>query len=319
MINNTNMQQATSNQALGKVAVLAGGCSAEREISLRSGRAVLQALLSVGVDALWFDPAEQPLANLVNLGVDKVFIALHGRGGEDGEIQGALASLGLPYTGSGVLACALSMDKSRTKALWRGMGLPTAASVTIAASAVDTVDCAAVLAELGGQVMVKPAHEGSSIGMGMASNAVELRAALVAAAEFDADVLVEAWLSGPEYTVAVLNGEALPAIKVQTPHAFYDYAAKYQDNTTQYICPAELSDEQEAQVRKLAVAAFHAVGAHGWGRVDMMMNSQGELQLLELNAVPGMTEKSLVPMAAAQVGLSFAELVLAVLANTADV
>lgn len=302
----------------GKVAVLAGGNSAEREVSLRSGAAVHEALQNAGVNAVLFDPAQQPLADLVGMGVNRVFIALHGRGGEDGQIQGALETLGLPYTGSGIMACALSMDKGRTKALWKGMGLPTAPSVTVQSSQMGAVDCGQLLAELGGQVMVKPAHEGSSIGMGMARNAEELAAALAAAAEFDSDMLVEAWLSGPEYTVAILGTQALPAIKVQTPHAFYDYAAKYQDNTTQYICPAELSAEQEQEVRALATAAFFAVGAEGWGRVDLMMNGHGELQLLELNTVPGMTAKSLVPMAAREVGLSFTDLVLEVLATTVD-
>lgn len=302
----------------GKVAVLAGGNSAEREVSLRSGAAVHEALQSAGADAVLFDPAQQPLADLIGMGVNRVFIALHGRGGEDGQIQGALASLGLPYTGSGIMACALSMDKCRTKALWKGMGLPTAPAVTVQSSQMSSVDCAQLLAELGGHVMVKPAHEGSSIGMGMASNAEELALALAAAAEFDSDMLVETWLSGPEYTVAILGTKALPAIKVQTPHAFYDYAAKYQDNTTQYICPAELSAQQEQSVRALAEAAFFAVGAKGWGRVDLMMNAAGELQLLELNTVPGMTAKSLVPMAAREVGLSLTDLVLEVLATTVD-
>lgn len=302
----------------GKVAVLAGGNSAEREVSLRSGAAVLQALCEQGVDAFLFDPAEQPLLELVSLNVNRAFIALHGRGGEDGQVQAVLEVLGIPYTGSGILACALTMDKSKTKALWHGMGLPTAAAATITASELSTVDCAALLARLGGKVMVKPAHEGSSIGMGMAHTADELAVALKEAARFDGDMLVETWLSGPEYTVAVLAGEALPAIKVQTPHAFYDYAAKYHDNTTQYICPAELSDEQEKQVRDLAVAAFRAVGCEGWGRVDMMMDSNGQLQLLELNTVPGMTAKSLVPMAAKQVGISFPALVLQILATTLD-
>ncbi|RUO23527.1 D-alanine--D-alanine ligase [Aliidiomarina iranensis] len=302
----------------GKVAVLAGGQSAEREVSLRSGAAVLEALCDAGVDAFLFDTAEQSLLKLANMQVDRAFIALHGRGGEDGQVQAVLEVMGIPYTGSGVLACALTMDKSKTKALWHGVGLPTAAAATVTAKELNSVDCAELLARLGGKVMVKPAHEGSSIGMGLASNADELAKALAEAARFDGDMLVEAWLSGPEYTVAVLGDEALPAIKVQTPNAFYDYAAKYQANSTQYICPAELADEQENNVRQLALAAFKAVGCEGWGRVDMMMDSAGQLQLLELNTVPGMTTKSLVPMAAKQVGLSFSALVLKVLATTLD-
>ncbi|MCH8501287.1 MAG: D-alanine--D-alanine ligase [Aliidiomarina sp.] len=298
----------------GKVAVLAGGDSAEREVSLRSGAAIHNALVQAGVDAVLFDPAKQGWFALPELGVDRVFIALHGRGGEDGQAQAILEMMQLPYTGSGVLASALAMDKGRTKALWHGLGLPTAQAVTV--KRVDQIDCAALLARLGGKVMVKPAHEGSSIGMAMADSAETLHAALVTAAEFDHEMLVETWLSGPEYTVGILAGEALPAIKVQTPHAFYDYAAKYQDNTTEYICPAGLADAREQEIRQLALQAFHAVGGEGWGRVDLMVNDHGDLQLLELNTVPGMTEKSLVPKAAAQVGLSFQDLVLKILATT---
>lgn len=298
----------------GKVAVLAGGDSAEREVSLRSGAAIHKALVQAGVDAVLFDPAERGWFALPSLGVDRVFIALHGRGGEDGQAQAILEMMQLPYTGSGVLASALAMDKGRTKALWHGLGLPTAQAVTVKRG--EQVDCAALLAQLGGKVMVKPAHEGSSIGMAMADSAETLRTALATAADFDREMLVETWLSGPEYTVGILAGDALPAIKVQTPHAFYDYAAKYQDATTEYICPAGLSDLREQEVRQLALKAFHAVGGEGWGRVDLMLNGKGEMQLLELNTVPGMTEKSLVPKAAAQVGLSFQDLVIKILATT---
>ncbi|MCL4410732.1 MAG: D-alanine--D-alanine ligase [Gammaproteobacteria bacterium] len=298
----------------GKVAVLAGGDSAEREVSQRSGAAVHKALVEQGVDAFLYDPAERGWQDLLATGAERVFIALHGRGGEDGQAQAILEMLGLPYTGSGVLASALAMDKGRTKALWRGVGLPTAQAVTVKRG--EHVNFAQLLADLGGQVMVKPAHEGSSIGMAMADSADALAAALAAAADFDHEMLVETWLSGPEYTVGIVAGEALPAIRVKTPHAFYDYAAKYQDNTTEYLCPAGLSVDREAAVRALALEAFAAVGAEGWGRVDLMENSRGELQLLELNTVPGMTEKSLVPKAAAQLGMSFGELVVKILSTT---
>jgi len=300
----------------GRVAVLAGGASAEREISLRSGKAVFDALAESGVDVLWFDPASESVLKLPELGVDRVFIALHGRGGEDGQVQAVLEMLNLPYTGSGVLACALTMDKSRTKQLWKGVGLPTAAAETIRAADIGQINASSLLAKLGGRVMVKPAHEGSSIGMNQAGTSDELMTALQEAVQFDQEILVEAWLSGPEYTVAVLNDKALPAIRVKTPHAFYDYAAKYQDNTTEYICPAGLSDSKEQEVRELALKAFQAAGGKGWGRVDMMMDDQNEFQLLEMNTVPGMTEKSLVPMAAREQGLSFSDLVTEILAGT---
>lgn len=300
-----------------KVALLAGGRSAEREISLRSGKAIEAALLESGVEVIWFDPAERPLSELPTLGVEAAFIALHGRGGEDGEVQGVLKHLGIPYTGSGILACALAMDKSRTKALWKGMGLPTAGAITLQARELASVDTEQLIKQLGGKVMVKPAHEGSSIGMAAAENAAELTAALQQAAAFDGEILVERWLSGPEYTVGILGKQALPAICVKTPHSFYDFAAKYEDNTTQYICPAGLADTQEIAIRELALQAFQAVGAQGWGRVDLMLDEQGQMQLLEINLVPGMTTKSLVPMAAKELGLSFTQLVMRIL-DTAD-
>ncbi|RUO33563.1 D-alanine--D-alanine ligase [Aliidiomarina sanyensis] len=302
----------------GRVAVLAGGTSAEREVSLRSGAAVHEALRNAGVDAYIVDPSEHSLLSLSTEKVDRVFNVLHGGAGEDGRVQAVLEMLGLPYTGSGVLACALSMDKSRTKAMWQGMGLPTAASRTVHRADLHEFDAVTVLAQLGGKVMVKPAHEGSSIGMGQAASASELMAALNEAARFDAEILIEAWLSGPEYTVAILGDEALPTIRVKTPHAFYDYAAKYQDNTTEYICPAGLSETRENAVRTLALRAFHATGARGWGRIDLMEDAHGNLQLLELNTAPGMTAKSLVPMAAKQHGLSFQALVLRILELTLE-
>lgn len=304
----------------GKVAVLAGGTSAEREVSLRSGAAVTEGLQAAGVDAHWVDPASTDVLQLRALGYERVFIALHGRGGEDGHMQALLEALGLPYTGSGVMACALAMDKARTKYLWRGMGLPTAASAVLHAATWQQVDLSQLLAQLGGKVMVKPSQEGSSVGMAQANNAEELQHALTEALHYDSEILVEQWLHGAEYTVAVVDGEALPAIEVRTPHAFYDYAAKYQDNTTEYICPAPVSAELEQQLRALALEAFAAVGGRGWGRVDIKQDQHGELQLLEVNMAPGMTTKSLVPMAAKQQGMSFSQLVVRILdgAQVAD-
>ena len=255
------------------------------------------------------------MCELQNESVDAVFIALHGRGGEDGEAQAVLEYLQLPYTGSGMMACALAMDKSRTKALWQGMGLPTARSATVSADDLIALDYEALLTSLGGEVMVKPAHEGSSIGMARATSAEELRSALTSASEFDTELLVEQWLSGPELTVGILGEQALPAIRVKTPHLFYDYQAKYEDHSTEYLCPAGLMEQEELAARELALKAFHAVGGRGWGRVDMMYDAQSNLQLLEVNMVPGMTAKSLVPMAAKQLGMDFSQLVMRVLAT----
>ncbi len=295
----------------GKVAVLLGGDSAEREISLRSGQTVLAALKNAGVDAHAFDPAERALAQLVEDGFDRAFIALHGRGGEDGAVQGALQYLGIPYTGSGVLGCALAMDKVRTKQVWQSSGLPVAASQVVCAG--ESIDAELLLEELGGKVIVKPAQEGSSIGMSSASTPAELEKALAKAHEFDHEVLVEAWLTGPEYTVGILGGEALPAIRLETSHEFYDYAAKYQAGDTQYHCPAGLSDLEERALAQLSESAFKAVDGSGWGRVDVMCDAQGNFKLLEANLVPGMTDKSLVPMAAKVAGLSFEALVVRIL------
>lgn len=299
-------------QQFGKVAVLLGGHSAEREVSLRSGTAVLHALQAQGVNAHGFDPAERDLHQLRDQGFDRAFIVLHGRGGEDGTIQGALEYLGIPYTGSGVLACALAMDKVKTKQIWQSCGLPIADSRVIARG--DQFDSADLLAALGGKVMVKPAQEGSSIGMGSASSAEQLTAAIALAHDYDDEALVEAWLAGPEYTVAVFGERALPSIRLQTSHEFYDYAAKYQANDTQYHCPAGLSPLAEQAIQELAYSAFKALGAKGWGRIDVMCDSAGHYRLLEANLVPGMTAKSLVPMAARATGMVFEQLVLGILA-----
>lgn len=301
---------ATSKD-FGKVAVLFGGDSAERDVSLRSGQAVLAALQAQGINAHGFDPAEQPLTGLVDQHFDRAFIVLHGRGGEDGTIQGALQYLGVPYTGSGVLGCALAMDKVRTKRVWQSTGLPVAQSAVIVRG--KPVDWASMIEELGGKVMVKPAQEGSSIGMSPARNAAELEQAVALAHKYDQEALIESWLSGPEYTVSIVGDQALPAIRVQSTHEFYDYDAKYQAGDTQYHCPAGLCELEERALEQLAVSAFRAVGGKGWGRIDVMCDQDGNFKLLEANMVPGMTTKSLVPMAAKAVGMSFEQLVLRIL------
>lgn len=306
---------SSNPSAFGKVAVMLGGTSAEREVSLRSGNAVLKALQSAGVDAFAFDPQSQSLAELAASGAQRVFIVLHGRGGEDGTMQGALQQLQLPYTGSGVLGSALAMDKIRCKWLFQAQQLPTAAFAVVHSN--DT-DFAGLLASLGGKVMVKPANEGSSIGMSAASSAAELEQAIHAALKYDSEILVERWINGREFTVAILNGEVLPVVEMRTPRAFYDYEAKYQANSTEYLCPAPLSAEQTAAMQQTALKAFNAVGASGWGRVDIMLDQSGQHYLLEVNTVPGMTEKSLVPMAAKAAGLSFNDLVLAILTQAQE-
>lgn len=295
----------------GKVAVMFGGTSAEREVSLKSGAAVLKALQAQGIDAHAFDPKEQPLSALETQAFDRVFIVLHGRGGEDGTMQGALQLHDMPYTGSGVLGSALAMDKIRCKFLFSAHGLPTAPFRV--AQKGENIDYAVMLAELNGKVMVKPANEGSSIGMSAATTAAELEQALALAFEYDDAVLVEQWINGREFTVSMLDGQALPVIEMRTPRAFYDYEAKYQSNSTEYLCPAPINAEQTASLQQSAMAAFKAVGASGWGRVDAMLDSDGQFRLLEVNTVPGMTEKSLVPMAARAAGYSFEQLVAKIL------
>lgn len=298
----------------GKVALLLGGQSAEREVSLKSGSAVLAALERRGVDVHALDPAESgTLERLRTEGFDRVFIILHGRGGEDGQIQGALETIALPYTGSGVLGSALGMDKYRCKVLWRGCGLPTA-DFALLRSEADLGQAQA----LGFPLMIKPAHEGSSIGMARADDSGQLAGAWRAAAEHDPLVLAERWISGPEYTCAVLDGEALPIIRLETPNAFYDYDAKYIADTTSYICPCELPDQDELRFRDMCVEAFEAVGASGWGRVDFMLDGEGEPSLLEVNTVPGMTDHSLVPMAAKVHGLDFDALVWRILETSLE-
>ena len=294
---------------LGKVAVLCGGHSAEREISIRSGDAVAKSLELGGYNVTLYDTKNLNLNVLLDDNITHVFIALHGRGGEDGCIQGALEYLGLPYTGSGVLGSALSMDKIRSKQIFQAMSLPTAPFAIIEPDSFSPELVEDMLKRLGGKVMVKPANEGSSIGMAMAETVKELSQALVDAFAFDNEILVEAWIEGQEYTIAILGDKALPVIQMETPNAFYDYQAKYQATTTLYHCPCNLPAEEERALGKLALKAFKATGAKGWGRVDVMRNEKNEWQLLEVNTVPGMTETSLVPKAAKVHGLSFPALV----------
>lgn len=296
-----------------KVAVLYGGNSAEREVSLNSGQAVAKGLKEAGFNVILVDTKTALLADLLAQKVDRVFIALHGRGGEDGCVQGALEYLGIPYTGSKVLGSALSMDKVKSKQIFKACNLPTAPFTVVEKSEFSDLSLANILAELGGKVMVKPANEGSSIGMAQADSVEKLRGALHSAFEFDHQVLLEAWIDGPEYTVAILGDQALPAIHMETPHEFYDYEAKYQSNSTQYHCPCGLNPQDEGDIKRLALKAFKATRAQGWGRVDLMRNKAGEWQLLEVNTVPGMTETSLVPKAAKVFGLSFNDLVTEIL------
>ncbi len=297
-----------------KVAVLFGGTSAEREVSLNSGAAVLAGLKEAGVDAHPIDPKEYPVAQLKADGFDKVFIALHGRGGEDGTLQGVLEFLGLPYTGSGVMASALTMDKLRTKLLWQGANLPVSPYVALQSEELTQVDPQKIVARLGLPLIVKPSSEGSSVGMNKVNAVEELIPALENAFLHDTCVLVEKWLSGPEFTVAILGGDVLPSIRIQPAGVFYDYQAKYLSDETQYFCPSGLNDEKEQALRALAMSAYRAVGCRGWGRVDVMQDSDGQFYLLEVNTAPGMTNHSLVPMAARESGLSFSQLVVKILA-----
>ena len=289
----------------GKVAVLMGGTAAEREISLRSGNAVFQALLQQGIDAIAIDVTASPIDVLANIKVDRVFNIIHGRGGEDGVLQAILGVLGLPYTGSGVLASALSMDKLRTKLCWQGLGLATPKWFVLQND--DDIDVC--IEQLSFPVIVKPAQEGSSIGMSKANNRQELVEALQVAKQFNCDVYAEQWVQGQEYTVGVLDGEALPVIRLETPNEFYDFDAKYRANTTKYHCPCGLSAEREQQLQALAVQACLGLQVKGWARVDAFIDNQNCSQLIEVNTVPGMTDHSLVPMAAKAAGIEFNELV----------
>ena len=296
----------------GKVAVLLGGKSAEREVSLDSGTAVLEALVRSGVNAEAFDPQQRSVTELVNY--DRAFIVLHGRGGEDGQIQGVLEWLNVPYTGTGVQGSAIGMDKVKTKQVWQGSELPTAPYriVTKDSDATDIVN------SLGLPLIIKPVHEGSSIGMSKVEKIEDFAEAIAKATEHDAVVMAEQWITGREFTIVVLNGQALPVIRLEPPQdvAFYDYEAKYNRNDVQYGIPCGLTEAEEQQLKALSLRAFQAVGASGWGRIDAMQDEQGNFWLLEVNTVPGMTSHSLVPKAAAAVGYSFDDLCVAILEQT---
>ncbi len=308
------MSPLESAKQYGKVAVMLGGTSAERPVSLNSGAAVLAALQRQGVDAHPFDPANRNLGDLISGEFDRVFIALHGRYGEDGCMQGALELLNVPYTGSGVMASALGMDKWRTKLLWRAAGLPTADWEILTAKS----DFAAVEKKLGLPIFVKPAREGSSIGMSKVTAPGTLQAAYELAAEHDALVLAEKFIDGAEFTIGILGDVALPVIRLEPAKekAFYDFEAKYLRDDTQYHCPAGLPEAQETALRKLALDAFRLLGGRGWGRVDVMTDSLGNPYLLEANTSPGMTDHSLVPMAARVAGMDFDTLCLKILEQT---
>jgi len=303
------MRRISAAADFGRVAVLHGGSSTEREISLLSGAAVLAALRRRGVDAHGFDPAQRSLAELRSGGFARAFIALHGPGGEDGTAQGALEFLGCPYTGSGVTGSAICMDKLRTKRLAAASGVPTAEFVVLRTAA----DLDAAIQRLGLPMIVKPASQGSSVGMTRVEQAAELPAAWRAATQHEPVAFAEPWITGGEYTVAILQGQALPSIRIETPRSFYDYEAKYLRNDTRYHCPSGLPAEAEQRLASLALTAFEACGAEGWGRADFMMDKGERPLLLEINTVPGMTDHSLVPMAARAAGIDFDELVWRVL------
>jgi D-alanine-D-alanine ligase len=293
----------------GKVAVLLGGRSAEREVSLRSGGMVLAALRTAGVDAHPFDPRDRGLEALIGERFDRVFIALHGRYGEDGTMQGALELLGIPYTGSGVLASALAMDKWRTKLVWQAAGVPTPRYELLSAG----TDFAAVAGRLGLPIMVKPANEGSSIGMTKVKRAADLDEAYALAANHDPLVIAEQFIDGVELTGGILGREALPLIRLETPRDFYDYDAKYVADDTRYILPCGLPEAAERAIREAGLRAFDTLGCRGWGRVDLMLDRAGQPHFLEVNTSPGMTDHSLVPMAARHAGISFEALCVRIL------
>ena len=303
------MQRVTDAHDFGRVAVLLGGDSSERAISLLSGNAVLAALVRRGVDAHAFDPKARALSQLIDARFDRVWIALHGPGGEDGTLQGALEFMGVPYTGSGVMGSAVGMDKLATKRLAQSIGVATADFVVLRGP--DDFDSA--LERLGLPMIVKPATQGSSVGMTKVERAADLAGAYQAAVALETSVFAEPWITGGEYTVAILKERALPSIRIETPRTFYDYEAKYFRSDTRYLCPSGLSAMAEEHLANLALAAFGAVGASGWGRADFMMDETGRPLLLEVNTIPGMTDHSLVPMAALALGIDFEELVWQVL------
>lgn len=296
----------------GKVAVLMGGKAAEREVSLRSGQAVTQALISAGVDAHAEDVSDIEQLQRVAKSYDRAFIALHGRWGEDGVVQAVLDDLGLPYTGSEMQASAIAMDKLRTKWMWMGAGLPTPGFVWVS----DYMPLDIEYFDLPFPVIVKPCHEGSSIGMRKVYDKAELVEAVKYAQQFDSEVLIEQWVVGREFTCAVLNGETLPMVELKTTHDFYDFDAKYKANDTQYICPCEMDEELNSDIQELVLQAFNVVGGKTWGRIDIMLDEDQQPWLIEFNSSPGMTSQSLVPMSAKAAGIDFQQLVVKVLAST---
>jgi len=293
----------------GKIAVLMGGRSAEREISLMSGKNVLEALRATGCDAHAFDPVEREIFDLKREGFARVFIALHGGHGEDGTVQGALELMGIPYTGSGVMGSALAMDKVRTKMVWAAAGIPTPRFEVVTGDS----DWPGVAARLGLPLIVKPAREGSTIGLTKVTAATDLPAAYALAAQHDALVMAEEFIAGEELTGGFLGGEALPLIRIEAPQGNYDYQNKYFNDETKYHCPCELPKEDELRIRALVMKSAQALGCSGWGRADLIRRADGSVQFLELNTSPGMTGHSLVPMAARQAGLSFNDLVVRIL------
>ena len=296
-----------------KIAVLLGGTSAEREVSLQSGKAVLETLLNQGYNAHPIDPKEYPVANLKNDGFERVFNILHGRGGEDGTMQGLLEQIGLPYTGCGVMASALTMDKMRTKMLWKAFGLPVAEMEVVTRETFNNLNSEEVVARLGLPLMVKPSLEGSSVGLTKVKTVEALKSAVEFALKFDNTILIEEWLAGDELTVPVLDGKVLPAIRIVPEGEFYDYQAKYISDNTQYFCPAGLTPEREQELELLVKRAYDAVGCRGWSRIDVMCDSKGNFRLVEVNTNPGMTSHSLFPKSAATVGISFEQLVVKIL------
>lgn len=295
----------------GRIAVIMGGSSPEREISLKSGAAVLASLQSQGYAAQGLDSKQPVLPQLDSIGCERAFVVVHGAGGEDGSVQGALDWLRIPYTGSGLQASAVAFDKALCKLVWQDAGLPTPGFRLLHPAADIAAECERIQFPL--PWAVKPARAGSSYGVSMVAGMDELPAAVSLARQYDERVLLEQWIEGEEYTVGIVQGKVLPAIKLETTRSFYDYVAKYQSQDTRYICPCGLAPGQERSLAEIARAAFSALGARGWGRVDFMLDKAGKPCLLELNTVPGMTEHSLLPKAAKQVGMSFDELVLAIL------
>ncbi len=300
-------------ESVGKVLVIMGGCSAERDISIQSGEAVHKSLLKYKLQSSLFDWSGRDLNFLRDVDFDTCFIALHGRGGEDGKVQAALEILGKRFTGSGFMASAIAMHKFRAKQIWKTCGLTTPRSFLLSDNCNDQV----VLNHLDLPFMVKPVHEGSSVGVSLVIDSNEVSNAINKARKFDKEILIEQFIKGGEYTVSIVGNEALPSIKLETPRQFYDFDAKYLSEDTKYICPSGLSDSEENVISSIAINAFKAIGCSGWGRVDFIRDSVGKFFLIEINTVPGMTQHSLVPMAALQVGVSFDELVLRILMSSA--